>query len=57
MIKGTILLTLIKWNLPVDYLDSSVIMKRRRTGGPVRQIYLRSDKNCLVTGPTVRREI
>ena len=22
MIKGTILLTLIKWNLPVDYLDS-----------------------------------
>ena len=27
------------------------------TGGPDRQIYLRSDKNCLVTGPTVPREI
>ena len=32
-------------------------MKHRRTGGPDRQIYLRSDKNCQITGPTVRREI
>ena len=32
-------------------------MKRRQTGGPDRQIYLQSDKNCLVPGPTLRREV
>ena len=43
--------------LRLSFLTSTVIMKHRPTGGPDWQIYLRSDKNCLVTEPTVPREI
>ena len=47
MIKGTILLTLIKWNLPVDYLVSYSLFIIQVNKQPLIRFYFKLISNSI----------